>query len=509
MAARHTILLALAPISIACSDVGPGPPPPPPGRSPDRLWINGTGLSLAPGERLQMGVTAADSPVTSYVEFPDNLGNPWPEDLHVRWWTSDPSRATVDSSGIVTARAVGRTTVWVAVGTTIDSGTLIVETDPPASGFAAHAVGGGLLHSCGLSLSGQATCWGSDFGGALGRGQLRQFNSATAPSLVSGGRQFASLAVGSDFACALTAAGTAHCWGGNDYGQLGDGTDASAFSEIGGFGRAAPVAVLGGRTFTSVYAGGFHVCALDLVGRAFCWGWHGLGQLAVGPFEGSGAHRSAPAPAADSLRFLSLALGALHTCGIGTDSLTYCWGLNDRGQLGIDPSALPDRCGGFSVCSTRPIALDSTFRFVAVTAGRVHSCGLTSSGVAYCWGNGSPIPTAVAGPTFVRISAGTHHTCGLTAAGAGYCWGENDYGQLGDGTSLIDRPDPVAVATPLKFVWLEAAYSHTCGITTDDGWVYCWGRNLKGEIGNGTMQERNAANIATVLAPAPVRAPLY
>lgn len=503
MALRQTSLsLVLSAAVIACT----GEPIGPAERSAERVWFYATGLSLAPGDTARMGVTAADSAVTNYVTFPDYSGNPWPADLHIRWWTSDSSRATVDSSGLVTARAVGQTTIWVGVGTTVDSGTVIVATDP-SSGLAAQAVAGGLGHTCGLSTTGQAYCWGSDFSGALGRGQLRQFNSAAVPSAVSGGRHFASLAVGGDFACALTAAGAAYCWGGNEYGQLGDGTDASAFSEIGGFGRAAPVAVLGGKTFTSLYVGGFHVCALDADARASCWGWHGLGQLAVGPYEGPGAHRSAPSPAADSLRFLSLALGALHTCGIGLDSITYCWGLNDKSQLGIDSSLSPDRCGGGSVCSIRPIALDSTFRFTAVTAGRGHTCGLTTSGVAYCWGNRSPIPTAVTGPAFVRITAGTHHTCGLTAAGAAYCWGENDYGQLGDGTSLIERPDPVAVATALKFVSLDAGFWQTCGVG-DDGWAYCWGRNLKGEIGNGTMQAPNAATITTVLTPARVRAPI-
>ena len=497
--------LALSATMMACT--GEGSPMSPADRSADRLWFYATGLSLAPGDTARMGVTAADSAVTTYVTFPDYSGNPWPADLHIRWWSSDPSRATVDSTGLVTAHAVGRTTIWVAVGRTIDSGRVIVEANPGASGFAAAVTGGGLLHTCGLSTTGQAYCWGSDFNGALGRGQLRQFNSAATPSPVSGGRQFASLAVGVDFACALTAAGAAYCWGGNQYGELGDGTDATAFSEIGGFGRAAPVAVLGGKTFTSVYAGGFHACALDAEGQAFCWGWHGLGQLAVGPYEGAGAHRSAPTPAADSIRFLSLGLGALHTCGIGTDSITYCWGLNDKSQLGIDSILSPDRCGGGSVCSTRPIALDSAFRFTAVTAGRAHTCGLTRSGVAYCWGNRSPTPTAVTGPAFVRITAGTHYTCGLTAAGVAYCWGENDYGQLGDGTRLIDRPDPVAVATAVKFVRLDAGFDHTCGVAAD-GWAYCWGSNLKGQIGDGTMQAPYAVNTAATLSPARVRPPL-
>ena len=503
MAGRHAILFALVPISIACSDVGPGPAPTPE-RSAERLWIYVTGLSLAPGDTVRMGVTAADSAVTAYVQFPDYLGNPWPDSLHIRWWISDTARATIDDSGLITARSPGSTTIWVAVGATADSGTLVVEPASGGSGFLAQSLGAGLLNTCGLDAAGLAYCWGSDFDGALGRGRIRQFNSAAAPGAVSGGRAFAALTVGADFACGLTAAGSAYCWGGNQYGQLGDGTDGSAFAEVGAFGRATPVAALGGHTFTSVRAGGFHVCALDTTGQAFCWGWHGFGQLATGPYEGGGAHRSEPTPAGGILRFKSLGLGALHSCGIATDSLTYCWGLNDRAQLGIDTAASPGPCGGGWWCSPTPIALDSAFRFVAVTAGRTHTCGLTSGGTAYCWGYGSPEPQPVAAPAFTMLAAGTLHTCGLTADGTAYCWGENDRGQLGDGTVGGDQPTPVAVNSPQKFASLALGQAHTCGISTD-GRAYCWGWNRRGQIGNGAIQAPNAVENMAVPVPVPVR----
>ena len=207
MAGRHAVVVLLVLISIACSDIGPAPPS---GPSADRLWISATGLSLAPDETVRMGVTAADSTVTTYVEWPDNLGNPWPDSLDIRWWISDPARATVDASGRVSARQPGRTTIWVAVGATVDSGTLIVEPATGGSGFLAQSLGAGLGHSCGLGAAGLAYCWGSDFNGALGRGRIRQFNSAAAPVAVTGGRAFASLTVGADFACGLTVAGSAY-----------------------------------------------------------------------------------------------------------------------------------------------------------------------------------------------------------------------------------------------------------------------------------------------------------
>jgi hypothetical protein len=106
-----------------------------------------------------------------------------------------------------------------------------------------------------------------------------------------------------------------------------------------------------------------------------------------------------------------------------------------------------------------------------ITAGYGHSCGLTTAGAAYCWGdNGSGqagdgstgtallTPVAVAGGlTFEQLSAGLLHTCGLTAAGAAYCWGSNDYGQLGDGAG-ISRSTPVAVSGALTFKQLSAGY---------------------------------------------------
>ena len=98
-------------------------------------------------------------------------------------------------------------------------------------------------------------------------------------------------------------------------------------------------------------------------------------------------------------------------------------------------------------------------------------------------------PSAAAPLVFRAISAGkVGHTCGVTTTDLAYCWGNNGYGHdywpLGDGTKVILRTRPVAVSGGLKFRQVSAAWGHSCGLTTDDR-AYCWGLNGDGELGNG------------------------
>ena len=147
--------------------------------------------------------------------------------------------------------------------------------------------------------------------------------------------------------------------------------------------------------------------------------------------------------------------------------------------------------------------------FKTVSAGKLHTCALDSTGQAYCWGrnsdgqlgdgstNTSNVPVPVSGPPFIAIAAGTSHTCGLTSAGVLYCWGKNDKGQLGTGnTASINSP--TAVAGGLQFASVSVGENHTCGVTKDpvtlspSPLVYCWGDNQFGQLGDGTLTDRPA-----------------
>jgi alpha-tubulin suppressor-like RCC1 family protein len=136
---------------------------------------------------------------------------------------------------------------------------------------------------------------------------------------------------------------------------------------------------------------------------------------------------------------------------------------------------------------------------LAVTTNR--SCLIESSGDLLCWGRGGSIRfTAGSGlPRFVTLSGGSSHLCGLTGDSTAYCWdGSNRYGEIGDG-SQSERSLPTKVATDLKFVWISAAVFTTCALD-GAGRAYCWGTNELGGIGNGTMGELSVETLPTPVA---------
>ena len=292
---------------------------------------------------------------------------------------------------------------------------------------------------------------------------------------------WASLTAGVNHTCGLTSGAAAYCWGRNFNGQLGDSSTAQ---------RTTAVAVAGGLTFASLTAGNRHTCGLTSGGVAYCWGYNLYRQLG----DGSATQRTMPVAVAGGLTFARLAAGDDHTCGVTSGGAAHCWGSNSYGQLGD---------GSTTTYRGTPVAVAGGLTFASLTAGGSHTCGLTGSGIAYCWGDNfygqlgdssttqRTAPVAVAGGlSFASLTAGRSYTCGLTSGGAAYCWGSNSSGQLGDG-STTQRTMPVAVTGGLTFASLVAGGSHTCGLTSG-GMAYCWGYNLLGQLGDGSTTQRTA-----------------
>jgi alpha-tubulin suppressor-like RCC1 family protein len=237
--------------------------------------------------------------------------------------------------------------------------------------------------------------------------------------------------------------------------------------------------------WASISAAVAATCGVTTSGAAYCWG---SSESAV--FNSSPARRGIPTPVAGALRFSSIVSGDHAACGLTAAGVAYCWGSGQQpSQLGRGVAAGPP--------DTVPAPVSGGLQFKLLSAGSfATTCGLTTSGAAYCWGNGgygalgngsdsdSAVPVAVSGGlTFSSVTGGGNFNCGLTVGGAAYCWGRNQ-GQVGGG-STANATVPVPVPSGLIFTSLSAGREFACGVATG-GAVYCWGDESVGELGNGS-----------------------
>lgn len=346
------------------------------------------------------------------------------------------------------------------------------------------AVSAGGAHTCALTTEGIAYCWGANAAGQLGTADT---GSRLTPARVAGGHTFLAISAGVAHTCAVSSGGVAYCWGSNRSGQLGTGVVDVAPHPL-------PEVVVGGRTFASIGAGLDHTCGITTGGAAYCWGLNALGELGIGAAD-TLLHPT-PLAVSGGLTLATVSVGGDHSCGVTPAGVAYCWGGNSAGGVGdstLNNRAIPVAVvGGLTFANVRAVG---TYLEGDLNSG--NSCGLTSGGAAYCWGQdrtASPAPVT-GGLTFTSISTfddvgGGWHVCGVTAAGAAYCWGSNYTGALGDGTTM-PRTDPTAVIGGLLFSSISAGGGHSCGITTS-GVGYCWGFGFSGALGNDTTANSTA-----------------
>jgi alpha-tubulin suppressor-like RCC1 family protein len=223
--------------------------------------------------------------------------------------------------------------------------------------------------------------------------------------------------------------------------------------------------------------GGSHSCALGQGEYVLCWGTNWHGELGIGrPIRFR--NTLSPVPVLALRGVAAMDAGMLHTCAIDVNGRVYCWGDNLYGQLG----------DGTRTSRGNPRQVHADLRFTSISAGSALTCGIVDPGDALCWGQiGSEQrrrPVRVdAGSRLTSISAGGMHACAVTVEGDLKCWGRNDFGQLGDGTT-VTRSQPTSVAGSERFRSVSAGYIHTCAVGTS-GAVYCWGNNFDGRLGIG------------------------
>jgi alpha-tubulin suppressor-like RCC1 family protein len=386
--------------------------------------------------------------------------------------------------------------VLVAAGcteTTAPARRYAVLDDAGSSDWQMVSVGGD--HSCALKTNGNAYCWGNNQSGQLGIARYdticgtgkSRVGCSTVPAQVQPGARFTYISAGARHTCAITTSREAYCWGANDQGEVSDFT----------LGGPTLTRIAGTLGWTAISAGYSHSCAVRTDGALFCWGGNDRGQLGNGVIVSNGGmvRVNIPFPVAsvsagqqrtcarttlgavycwgavwinrkDGLEITRsqttpqlvpsspamawLSVGTFTTCGADASGFAYCWEANPRGEMGT----------GLLEGSTTPKRVATDLEFHQLSAGIVQSCGVATSG-------------------------------------AGYCWGDDTFGQLGVSPStLVERcgnqssvcsTRPVPVFGRQKFTEISTGFgSHACGVTIQ-GNLYCWGLGLSGQRGDGSQ----------------------
>ncbi len=341
-------------------------------------------------------------------------------------------------------------------------------------------IAAGASHTCALLASGGVRCWGGNDAGQLGDGTTTDGWRVPAVDVLAGAK---AIAAGGRHSCAVTSAGGVRCWGANDAGQLGDGSTTA---------RSAPPTadVLAG--VVAVAAGSGHTCALTAAGGVRCWGANEAGQLG----DGTIANRSTP-PASDVLTGVkAIAAGGSVTCALTVGGGVRCWGANGVGQLG----------DGSTTDRARPPTTDVMAGVTAISVASGHTCVVTTTGGVRCWGHDGnselgtgmytddvlspPTTDALAGTR--EVAAGLQFTCALTTAGGVRCWGYNSDGQIGDETpNAVDRLAPATTDILDGASALAVGQAHACSLMSGGG-VRCWGANSVGQLGDGLAPDAAA-----------------
>lgn len=456
--------------------------------------------------RLQPGPLTTSDSVTWRVTFNKSVTGVDVEDFTL-------STVSGSAGGVVSAVSGSGAEYTVTASVLRGVGTLRLDLIASGTGI---VDGNGLAADGGFTFgqpythirSSMPVAWGSGWAGQLGNDSMAtsRIPTAVTTSGLLSGKTVVALATGGAHSLALTSDGRVYAWGGNSWGQLGDGTTKLTSS--------VPVAVdtagvLSGKTVIGIAAGHTHSVVLTSDGRLYAWGYNGYGELGTG--TANWVANPVPVAVVMDGALAGKTVVAVFATANCTFALTsagqlYAWGRTELGQSGGPIVPAPTAVTTSGALSGKAV--------VAFAGGDEHCLALTSEGRIYAWGynrNGElgigsadfdrhTTPQEVlasgslSGRTVVAIAAGQTHSLALTNDGRLFTWGENRHGQLVIGTADYGaHPTPLEIPTNGALsgetvVAIGAGLGFSQALTSE-GRCYLWGYNGEAQLGNNSTAD--------------------
>ena len=385
-------------------------------------------------------------------------------------------------------------------------------------------------YSLALASDGTVYTWGQNNYGQLGNGTTTDSNVPVAVKTVGTpmeGKKIIQVSTKVWYSLALASDGTVYAWGLNGSGQLGDGTITHSSTPVAVKTIGTPME---GKTIVGIAAGASHSLALASDGKIYVWGGNAYGQFGNGVTTTSSvvpvAVKTVGTPM-DNKKIIQIHAGYYHSLALASDGTVYAWGQNTYGQLGNNTMINANAPVSVQTIGT-PMAGKI---IIQLAAGNSQSVALASDGTIYAWGwnmygqlgNGTTVDTRIpvavkvtgtpmAGKVIAQVAASNAHTLAVASDGTVYDWGWNQYGQLGNNTTT-NSSVPVAVQTTGTPMVGKVISQVTSGGSANslalasDGTMYTWGWGQHGQLGNGTIGTDAKTPLAVSTAPPSALAP--
>ena len=367
------------------------------------MIISGVDISSAPGMRTQLGRSKADEPGPLYAWGNNNFG------------TLGDNTNINKSSPVQT---IGAGANWTQVSVSCG-----------ASQFAG-----------GIKSDGTLWAWGNNQFGMLGDNTVIRKSSPV--QTVAGGTNWSQIATGYSMCAAIKTDGTLWTWGRNNSGQIGNSSGVASFS--------SPVQTsAGGTTWRTVSASNESFGAIKTDGTLWMWGSNSVGSPGI-LGDNTTINKSSPVQTtAAGTNWSKISFGETHAAAIKTDGTLWVWGSNGNGELGNADAT-------FATKSSPVQTISSGTDWQDIKLGRWFSIALKTNGTLWTWGSNqsgklgdnsnistsSPIQTVAGGSNWSFTAGGKHFSAAIKTDGTLWTWGQNNYGPLGDNTSIA-KSSPV------------------------------------------------------------------